>query len=204
MTSGLKWNSLLYLHTTTFLSRCLAEEHKSINTNIQTLTINNTKTSAQHTSTKGSLTRLKWNSLLNHNNILVALPTRYFSTQGRWRHQLLLRDVSSVLVCSCICVYVNIQGVFLHSRPFKASTSPLKMCPRLTEKLFVPNSNPFFLQQLKRSVFYSMSHFTVFYSSNSPLYFYSSNSLCCILQHEKALLPVLPHLTQTLTHNGGG
>ena len=201
MTSGLKWNSLLYLHTTTFLSRCLAQEHKNINTNIQTHTKTIQRQVHSQPSTKGSLTGLKWNSLLNHNNILVALPTRYISTQGRWRHQLLLY---SVLVCSCICVYVNIQGVFLHSRPFKASTSPLKMCPRLTEKLFGPNLNPFFLQQLKRSVFYSMSHFTVFYSSNSPLYFYSSNSLCCILQHEKALLPVLPHLTQTLTHNGGG
>ena len=162
--------------------------------------------------------RLKWNSLLNHNNILVALPTRYFSTQGRWRHQLLLRDVSSVLVCSCICVYVNLQGVFLHSRPFKASTSPLKMCPRLAEKLFGPNLNPFFCSSSNAqyftacssnplsyfTVFYSMSYFTVFYSMPYFTVFYSSNSLCCILQQEKALLSVLPHLTQTLTHNGGG
>ena len=40
------------------------------------------------------------------------------------------------------------------------------MCPRLAEKLFGPNLNPFFLQQLKRSVFYSMQFkpFVVFHS----------------------------------------
>ena len=129
MASGLKWNSLLYLHTTTFLSRCLAQEHKSINTNIQTHTINNTKTSAQHTSTKGSLTgssethywitttflshcrrdisRLKAVEGINffsemcplylcvHVFVYMWIFKVYFSTRGRSKHQLPLKNVSS-------------------------------------------------------------------------------------------------------------
>ena len=129
MASGLKWNSLLYLHTTTFLSRCLAQEHKSINTNTQTHTINNTKTSAQHTSTKGSLTgssethywitttflshcrrdisRLKAVEGINffsemcplylcvHVFVYMWIFKVYFSTRGRSKHQLPLKNVSS-------------------------------------------------------------------------------------------------------------
>ena len=52
---------------------------------------------------------------------------------------------------------------------------PLKMCPRLAEKLFGPNLNPFFLQQLKRSVFYSMQFkpFVVFHSILQHVVFHS-------------------------------
>ena len=125
------------------------------------------------------------------------------------------------VLCTCVFMYLCICESSRCISPLEAVQSinfPLKMCPRLAEKLFGPNLNPFFCSSSNAqyftacssnplsyfTVFYSMSYFTIFYSMPYFTVFYSSNSLCCILQQEKALLSVLPHLTQTLTHNGGG
>ena len=132
-----------------------------------------------------------------------------------------LKASTSSVVYTFVSMYLSICESSRCISPLEAVQSinfPLKMCPRLAEKLFGPNLNPFFCSSSNAqyftacssnplsyfTVFYSMSYFTVFYSMPYFTVFYSSNSLCCILQHEKALLSVLPHLTQTLTHNGGG
>ena len=132
-----------------------------------------------------------------------------------------LKASTSSVVFAFVFMYLCICESSRCISPLEAVQSinfPLKMCPRLAEKLFGPNLNPFFCSSSNAqyftacssnplsyfTVFYSMSYFTVFYSLPYFTVFYSSNSLCCILQQEKALLSVLPHLTQTLTHNGGG
>ena len=86
------------------------------------------------------------------------------------------------VLCTCVFMYLCICESSRCISPLEAVQSinfPLKMCPRLAEKLFGPNLNPFFLQQLKRSVFYSMQFkpFVVFHSILQHVVFHS------ILQH---------------------
>ena len=82
------------------------------------------------------------------------------------------------VLCTCVFMYLCICESSRCISPLEAVQSinfPLKMCPRLAEKLFGPNLNPFFLQQLKRSVFYSMQFkpFVVFQSILQPVVFHS-------------------------------
>ena len=82
------------------------------------------------------------------------------------------------VLCTCVFMYLCICESSRCISPLEAVQSinfPLKMCPRLAEKLFGPNLNPFFLQQLKRSVFYSMQFkpFVVFHSILQHVVFHS-------------------------------
>ena len=89
-----------------------------------------------------------------------------------------LKASTSSVVCTCVFMYLCICESSRCISPLEAVQSinfPLKMCPRLAEKLFGPNLNPFFLQQLKRSVFYSMQFkpFVVFHSILQHVVFHS-------------------------------
>ena len=67
-----------------------------------------------------------------------------------------LKASTSSVVYTFVSMYLSICESSRCISPLEAVQSinfPLKMCPRLAEKLFGPNLNPFFLQQLKRSVF---------------------------------------------------
>ena len=82
------------------------------------------------------------------------------------------------VLCTCVFMSLCICESSRCISPLEAVQSinfPLKMCPRLAEKLFGPNLNPFFLQQLKRSVFYSMQFkpFVVFHSILQHVVFHS-------------------------------
>ena len=89
-----------------------------------------------------------------------------------------LKASTSSVVFAFVFMYLCICESSRCISPLEAVQSinfPLKMCPRLAEKLFGPNLNPFFCSSSNAQYFYSMQFkpFVVFHSILQHVVFHS-------------------------------